>query len=333
FPTRSWTYHAYTLWLFNRSDLKTVIAPTAIFAFCCGLAQLAGKRDFDLSDSAIKLLKRMPVVLVWTWTNLLMKSITNQRLSGSILDNTINKPWRPFLSKRCTADESRRLLFWVIGLAFALSWQLGAVGESLTLAVSTWMYNDLGGANQGSWIRNFLNAAGLASLYYGATAIAIDRAAGAGVTRSVWIHLAVFAAVQLSTVRTQDRPDRHGDAARRGGGKTMPLVVYGEGSTRWVTAAAIVAWSFLWPAVWKVGPFGLVPPVVFGIFWAVRIVEGRSAAADRLSWTLGGWWVVGLLLLVALPVLRVLGMVGSRVHWWAFLWYTPDEWLRDKGLY
>lgn len=141
----------------------------------------------------------MPYVLAWTWINLLIRTIANQRLPSSILEDSINNPWRPISSKRCTADEGRRLLLWVIAITFTLSWQLGTVGESMVLAVCTWMYNDLGGAGQGSWIRNFLNAAGLSSLYYGATAIAIDRAAGTEVTGRVWTWLAIIAAVQLTT--------------------------------------------------------------------------------------------------------------------------------------
>lgn len=235
-----------------------------------------------------------------------MRTIASQRLPASVLADSIDKPWRPVPSKRCTADESRRLLLWVIAVSFALSSRLGTIGEFLVLAVSTWMYNDLGGADQGSWIRNSLNVAGLSSLYYGATAIAIDRAA-AGTGLTGWMWIAVLVAVQLTM----------GEKMRDG-----------QDLKRWIMADLIIACSFLWPRFLGVGSLGYVAPMLLGIILAGRIAGSRSETADRVSWKLGYWWMA---VMGVLPACRVIGMAVSRLHWWLWIRYTPDDWLREHG--
>ena len=43
---------------------------------------------------AMGVLWRIPKVLLWNWLNVFF-DIANQRLPQSILEDTINKPWRP----------------------------------------------------------------------------------------------------------------------------------------------------------------------------------------------------------------------------------------------
>ena len=118
---RCWSYNLYTLWLFNKSDLKTVILPTATFAFCCALFEITDQPCSNVPEDLIYLLARLPHVLVWTWVNLLMETIANQRLPESILEDSINKPWRPFPSKRLNEDQGRHLLLWMIPAIFLFS--------------------------------------------------------------------------------------------------------------------------------------------------------------------------------------------------------------------
>ncbi|KAL8712488.1 MAG: hypothetical protein Q9220_003336 [cf. Caloplaca sp. 1 TL-2023] len=271
---RSWIFNIHTLLLFTKSDFKTVIAPTAIFASSCGLSELAASSpqpQFDIYSSSGILLRRIPHALVWTWTSLLMEDISNQRLPASILEDAINKPWRPIPSGRVTAEESRILLLNLVPLVFLLAWYLNVTRESAAFAICTWLYNDLEGSSEGPLIRNALNAAGLVSLYAGATAIVLDTSgSGAQLSTQTWIWLACIAAVILTTVQVQDFADRDGDVARQR--KTMPLV-YGEGVTRWVTALLVVVWSFVCPWVWGVDDvLGFVAPVVLATGLAVLVL-------------------------------------------------------------
>lgn len=121
---RCWRYNLYTLWLFNKSDLKTVILPTATFAFCCALFEITDQPCSNHHEDLIHLLTRLPHVPVWTWVNLLMETIGNQRLPESILEDSINKPWRPFPSTRLNEGQGRHLLLWMIPPIFLFSWDV-----------------------------------------------------------------------------------------------------------------------------------------------------------------------------------------------------------------
>ncbi|KAL8929809.1 MAG: hypothetical protein Q9208_000953 [Pyrenodesmia sp. 3 TL-2023] len=253
---RSWIFHMHTLWLFTKSDLKTVMAPTTIFAICCGLAEHAAQDPtVNIPTTLLKLLKRLPHVLIWTWSNLLVEDLANQRLPTSILEDSLNKPWRPLPSDRITPDETRHLLLCLLPVVTLLSWHLNVATESILGFVFIWMYNDLEGSGEGWLIRNALNAIALANWDAAATSIILKRKGSAELTNRTGVWLCAVVAVIATTVQVQDLPDMHGDrAADR---KTMPLVV-GEEVTRWLTAAVVIVWSFACPRIWDLEVFGYV---------------------------------------------------------------------------
>lgn len=298
---RSWMFHMHTLWLFTKSDLKTVMAPTTIFAICCGLAEHAAQDpSVDIQTTLLKLSKRLPHVLIWTWSNLLLEDLANQRLPASILEDSLNKPWRPLSSNRITPDETRHLLLWLIPAVTLLSWHWNVAKESTLGFVFIWMYNDLEGSGEGWFIRNALNAIALANWDAAATAIILKRNGSAELTNRTWVWLYAVVAVIVTTVQVQDLPDMHGDrAADR---KTMPLVA-GEELTRWLTAAVVLLWSFICPRIWDLDGFGYVLIMTVGFLLATCVVCYRTMAADRLAWKLWcGWTIV----LFTLPVYNVL---------------------------
>ncbi|KAL8770191.1 MAG: hypothetical protein Q9209_004033 [Squamulea sp. 1 TL-2023] len=299
-PKRSWTFHFYTLWLFTKSDFKTVIAPTTIFACCCGLAEAAKAPDCDLRSGVFELLKRLPYVIIWNWANLLIEDIANQRLPASVLEDALNKPWRPIPAKRISPDESRHLLILWIPLVCFFSWLLGVAQESTAVIVMAWMYNDLGGSSDDWFIRNALNAIALTTWYAAATVIILKRNGSSQLTEQTWVWLCAVGATIMTTVQTQDLPDMHGDSAIRR--KTMPLV-FGEKFTRWLTAALIIMWSFICPALCDVNVKGYVAIMLVGVVLAIRMICYTSTAADRFSWKLWCFWMVALF---TLPAYRVL---------------------------
>lgn len=299
---RSWIFHMHTLWLFTKSDFKTVIAPTTIFAICCGLAEHAAQDPtVNIQTSLLQLFTRLPHVLIWTWSNLLLEDLANQRLPASILEDSLNKPWRPLPSNRITPDETRHLLLWLIPVVILLSWHLDVAKESILGVVFIWMYNDLEGSGEGWFVRNALNAIALVNWDAAATSIILKRNGSAELTDRTRVWLYAVVAVIMTTVQVQDLPDMHGDrAADR---KTMPLVV-GEEATRWLTAAVVIIWSSVCPRIWDLEVFGYVLTMTVGFLLATCVVCYRTVAADRLAWKL---WCGWMMVLFTLPVYRVLG--------------------------
>ncbi|KAL9582038.1 MAG: hypothetical protein Q9203_005659, partial [Teloschistes exilis] len=271
FLKQPWAFQLRTLWLFTQSDIKTVIVPTTVFAFCCGFAETleqSSANGSSIHDCLLGQMKRMPHVIIWTWTNLLVEVISNQRLPSAVLEDSINKPWRPLPSQRITPDESRRLLLRLVPLVFCLSWYTDTLQESAVFAICTWLYNDLAGSGESTGIRNALNAAGLSALFAGATSIAI-RGSGvytvsetAQMSSHMWTWLGLVAAAIFTTVQVQDLPDRAGDLLCRR--ETMPLV-YGDAFTRWITATLILIWAFICPWFWAVGFMGYAVPVSIAV--------------------------------------------------------------------
>lgn len=93
------------------------------------------------------IISRIPLVFVWNWLNLLVFNIANQRLPDSVLEDQINKPWRPMPSNRLSSDEARQLLLTVLPCSLILMYFIGAFEDALWMVALTWMYNDLGGAD------------------------------------------------------------------------------------------------------------------------------------------------------------------------------------------
>ncbi|KAF2268728.1 hypothetical protein CC78DRAFT_443184, partial [Lojkania enalia] len=287
---RSMGYHFRTIWLFAKSDLKTVVFPQTIF----GCVALLSRGAFQLHVTAesFNSLSRIPLVIVWIWFNLLGEAIANQRLPESIIEDTINKPWRPLPSKRLTPDEARHLLLWILPAIYLVGRIFGASDSSVALMVLSYMYNDLGGANENWLFRNALNACGLSFFSLGAAQVAWGPRATPGKTVYAWI--ATLAAVISSTIQVQDLPDIEGDRARSR--KTMPLI-YGDILVRWSVGIATLFWSFYCPYYWSLHLLGYIPSVFFGSFIAVRVLLERNSEADAVTWKLWCAWM-GLLYLL-----------------------------------
>ncbi|KAL9021713.1 MAG: hypothetical protein Q9185_001077 [Variospora sp. 1 TL-2023] len=259
------------------------------FALCCSLASAPTTR--------------LPSAALWTWSTLLMENIANQSLPQHILEDRLNKPWRPIPAQRISPRLSRCLLLYlVVPLTGLLSWSLGVLREFTALAVFTWMYNDLGGSSEGWHVRNALNAVALCTFFAGATAIALGGGGGEErlTEQQTWRWVVVVGVVIATTVQVQDLGDMEGDAAA--GRRTMPLV-FGEEMTRRGTAVLVGAWSVVCAGIWGVDGMGYVMPVGVGWFLAVRVVRCRGVAADRLSWKL---WCGWMMVLFTLPAYKVL---------------------------
>ncbi|KAI0666311.1 UbiA prenyltransferase family, partial [Trametes maxima] len=192
--------YAYTLWLFTRSDLKTILFPTLVF----GTAAAPVTSTSHIAPRAL-----------WIWLHLLQFCVSNQSFSPD--EDASNKPWRPIPSKRITPSSARRLRWALLALCLLLSWYYSLVPASVALALGTLAHNEFG--LDAHWIpRNVCNAVGYAAFNAGATYISCGN--GCASKASSIAAQVLNALVILTTIQAQDFQDTEGDRAT--GRKTLP---------------------------------------------------------------------------------------------------------------
>ncbi|KAL2038023.1 hypothetical protein N7G274_009243 [Stereocaulon virgatum] len=288
---RSVVFHLHTIWLFTVNDLKSIVCPETVFAV---FSALSGRSlTTNATPCFCNILGRLPKVILWNWTNLVLFDVANQRLPQSIVEDSVNKLWRLLPSKRLTDDEARRLLLVLIPVVFLVPTYLGGLFESMAMMALTWMYNDLGGADENYIIRNLINACGFVCYSSGATSVAVGYG-HSEFNEKAWVWLALVGAIVFSTLQMQDMADMEGDAAR--GRRTLPLV-HGESVARWFIAVPVAAWSIICPAFWESGlvGYGIATAVGSALFVRVLVLEGRMAY--RRTWAIWCLWTMALYLL------------------------------------
>jgi 4-hydroxybenzoate polyprenyltransferase len=288
-------YHLKTLWLFTLRDVPAMVIPQTIFGI---LIALSGNVTMAIeSPSYSSVFRRLPNVVFWNWMNVLLFSLANQRLPEAILEDKINKPWRPLPAKRITPLQARRVLLCVIPTVFTVSLKMGSLYEALFLMVGTWMYNDLGGADESFLVRNFMNALGFmcySSASMGlATGLTYDYFKYDTKVWLVLVGLSIF-----TTIQVMDLADMEGDASRNR--KTLPLL-YGEGAARWSIVVFALFWSILFPYCWQVGKAGYALSISSGCFLSARVLFFRGVAQDKTNFVVWSLWNVSLYFL---PVLK-----------------------------
>ncbi|PBP16767.1 UbiA prenyltransferase [Diplocarpon rosae] len=299
---RTFLYHLKTAHLITKSDVKTTILPATTFAVT---ALFSGALSCDAVSDPLTALGGVLKSIAWTWMNLWIFNLSNQRLPNSVLEDAINKPWRAIPSGRLTSEEARRLLMLSIPAVLLATTYLGGSRESLFMMVLTWIYNDLGAAEGHFALRHVNNALGFTTFAAGAASVA------SGPLRPTTYHWLAFVAAAITyTIQLQDMEDLEGDRARAR--RTLPLV-YGGAVTRRITAASVVVFSLAAPAFWRLSIEGYLPPVALGAWVAVRTLTREDRAADKKTFKL---WCLWLMLLYILPFATRLGLVwgGGRVR-------------------
>jgi len=288
--TKEWAFNLYSVWLFTLSDLKTIVLPSTAFGLFNAIAVSLNHTATLPQPSQI--LHRTPLVLLWVWINLLPFAINNQRQPAAILEDALNKPWRPMPSQRLSPTSAKRLMLVFYPLAVLVSLCLGNLAQSLTLIFLGYWYNDLHGADASCVVRNLINAGGFLSFASGAMQVAIG-ARGSALQLLGWWSV-VIAGIVFSTVQTQDMYDQRGDAVRNR--KTVPLVM-GDAPARWTIAVPMVVWCWATPWLWKLSTVGYVAPVVLGLTVAVRTLRERSERGDKNTFRIWNLWMVSVYLL------------------------------------
>lgn len=132
------SFHLRTLWLVTRNDLKSIVFPETAFGICSALS--GPVLTSNQSPDPTTILGRIPKVLLWTWVNVLVFDLANQRLPNSIIEDSVNKAWRPIPSGRLSAAQARRILLGVIPIAFFITLGIGGMEETVAMFGLTWMH-------------------------------------------------------------------------------------------------------------------------------------------------------------------------------------------------
>ncbi|KAF6815228.1 UbiA prenyltransferase [Colletotrichum sojae] len=290
-------YHLKTLYLFSKSDIKTVLVPQTILL----LAAILGPEPLTTTstpDDTTRALRRVPLAIVWMWLNLIVCGVSNQRLPDSVLEDEHNKPWRPIAAGRLTTAQAHTLLLVAIPVVMVASLVLGGFTPTVTMMALLWMYNDLDGSGANVWSRNAINTGGIMCFSAGA----LEVASGAGeLPVRAWWWIALMGAAVMTTVQALDFPDMEGDRAR--GRQTIPLVC-GEEVARGGLAVAVVIWSIACPVFWDVRPVGWAAPVGVGFAMAALTVLRREVKFDGVVAKL---WCLWMCALYVLPLFARLG--------------------------
>ncbi|OBZ77606.1 Digeranylgeranylglyceryl phosphate synthase [Grifola frondosa] len=197
--------HAYTLFLFTKSDIKTTVIPITFLA----LASAPHLDPTHILQTAF-----------WIWFHVLQFDVSNQTLNPE--EDEQNKQDRPLPAKRLSLRTALILRWCLVPLCWALSlwYSLETLYASIALVAFTILYNECA-THAGHWlVRNTVNAAGFASFEVGATLVASKDPAYLDLTAilSVCISAGIFA----TTIQAQDFKDVHGDRAI--GRHTLPIV-------------------------------------------------------------------------------------------------------------
>lgn len=284
--SRSWLYHAYTLYLFTRDNLKDIVVLGYSFGVLGALCSpIFG---FGASSGVLDILCRTPAMLIWSWTNLLLFNLHNQRHPEAIQEDSINKAWRPLPAKRLTTAEATGLMYAMYPIVILASVYSGGLGPCLVEMFSCIWYNEWQGA-ESPFLKNFLNAAGFACFLAGPLEI---LALGSGRSllsypRAVqWLALIAFAI--FATSHTQDFRDLDGDKLRNR--RTVPLAI-GDAPARWLVVIAVLLCSFLAPTFWQLGVAGFLLPASTGSVMVFNLLWRRTPKADVLTWKLWPIWI------------------------------------------
>ncbi|RBR07249.1 uncharacterized protein FIESC28_10748 [Fusarium coffeatum] len=294
-PDRSRFYAIRVFWAFVKSDIFTFSTPGILFGMTGALS------NNELLDGPhshpIDILGRLPKVILSNVFTILLFNFANQRSPASVLEDSINKPWRPIPSGMITPDQTRRAALFVSPIALACNYSMGVGSEGLLMQVLTFYYNDLCGSDE--VVRDGIIAVAYAVVNTMSLKICIGPENTVSAQGMIWIT--VISGIILTTMSVQDLKDQEGDKARDR--KTLPLVI-GDLQTRIIIACSVPFWSVLCASFWNLKP-GIVAclPLALGAVVSWRVLVKRTAQDDSKTWKL---WCAWHTVIYFIPLTRLL---------------------------
>ncbi|TFK62620.1 hypothetical protein BDN72DRAFT_382982 [Pluteus cervinus] len=232
-PLRSLFYHARILFLFTKSDMKTILLPVTVFSLALVSA------PFHLPT--------LLMTVLWIWVHLLHFCIANQYYSTN--EDALNKPWRPLPSGLLTTADAFTIRWSLVPICLFMSILHRTLVPSLVLLAATWLYNDCFWNKHGV-VKNFLNVVGYLAFECGA-AVCLSR--NMGLTPSSTNALITSGLIILTTVHAGDFPDIGGDLKE--GRNTLPILF--PTLTRHILCATITLWTgyaCIMTTTWSLAP-------------------------------------------------------------------------------
>lgn len=280
------------LWQFTESNFPTFVLPNSGFGLLAALAAPILTSRLEPLGFVELLLRGLQVVL-FNWANVFVFDLANQRLPESMVEDRLNKPWRPLLTKQIGPETTRRLMLGAIPAVLFISALLGVETESSFILILTWLYNDLHGGDE--IIRDLIIALGYALYLSSSLKIAIGP--HHHITEHGYRWIAMMSGIILTTMQVQDLKDQAGDATR--GRQTWPLVL-GDLASRWIITVFVLFWSVACSFYWKLPPWGYAVPMCVGAWVGFHVVEKQN---DSMAWK---YWCVWQVVVYALPCLCTL---------------------------
>lgn len=134
-----------TIWLFSLSELKTINFPSSIFGL---VGAIVGPPITTELLPLYFVLRRRPVVILWTWSTLLSFGINNQNHRDAITEVAVNQPWRPLPLTRISTTTAHYFMIGLYMTNILVSYYLSVLNQSIVLIVLETWYNRLGGADR-----------------------------------------------------------------------------------------------------------------------------------------------------------------------------------------
>ncbi|KAM0800492.1 UbiA prenyltransferase family [Usnea florida] len=274
-----------TFWLFTESNLSTFVLPNTAFGL---FGALSGSYVTTQENvSSLETLKRLPLVIIFNWSNVFVFDLANQRHLESVKEDLLNKPWRPLPTGRLSSEQTRRLMLITIPTVLALNFTFGVWRETVFLFILTWLYNDLKGGDE--IVRDLIIAVAFALYNHGSIKLATNSQTDISKQGYTWIS--IISGVILTTMQVQDLKDQAGDRER--GRRTVPLV-FGDTISRWMIAICVPFWSYYCTFFWGFQPWAYVLTTTLGGFVSFRVVRWRNSDEDSRTWKLWCAWTVAL---------------------------------------
>lgn len=283
------THLPLLIWQFTESNFPTFVLPNSGFGLLAALAApiltscLEPLRPMDL------FLRGLQMVL-FNWANVFVFDLANQRLPESIVEDQLNKPWRPLLTKQISPESTRKLMLGAIPTVLLISALLGVGTESSFILILTWLYNDLHGGDE--IIRDLIIALGYGLYLSSSLKIAIGP--HHYITEHGYCWIAMMSGIILTTMQVQDLKDQAGDATR--GRQTWPLVL-GDSVSRWIITGFVLFWSIACSLFWRLPLWGYAVPMCVGFWVGFHVVNKRN---DSAAWK---YWCVWQVVVYSLPFL------------------------------
>ena len=274
--------------MFTESNFATFVLPNTAFGI---FGVVAGPLlTTEESPSVAEIVKRLPLVILFNWSNVLIFDLANQRHPESVKEDVVNKPWRPLPTGRVSPEQTRRLMLVAIPLVLGWNALFGVWKETALLLILTWLYNDLGGGDE--IVRDLIIATAFALYNRGSLKMATSQHTDINERGYTWI--AIISGVILTTMQVQDLKDQAGDRGR--GRRTVPLVL-GHTFSRWMIAAFVAVWSCYCAFFWNLRRWAYILPLTLAILVAFRVVRKQKPNEDSATWKLWCLWTAVLYLL------------------------------------